>query len=188
MDVIDTLAGLAPQAHMRAARPVARENAQKSHDALFAPTGEDMMPMSERLAVAAFVAGLHRDAPAMDYYTGLLEASDAAALSPMVAEAVRSGLAEGPYGAYPPGPLSVEDVPGPVFQADPAGLGPRLAAAFDYAHLLVYHPRDAGRADTETLVAAGWNATDIVTLSQLVAFLCFQIRAAAGLKTLAANL
>ncbi len=185
MDVIDKLAGLAPGSHMRAARPVARENAQKSHDALFAATGG--MPMAERLAVAAFVAGLIRDEPAIAHYTDLLAASDAG-LGDAVALAVVDGLTDGPYGAYPPGPLSVEDAPGLIFEADKDALGPRLAAAFDYAHMLVFHPRDAARADMETLTAAGWDATDIVTLSQLVAFLNFQIRAAAGLKVLASTL
>jgi len=32
---------------------------------------------------------------------------------------------------------------------------------------------------------AGWSTNDIVTLSQLVAFLAFQIRAVAGLRALA---
>ena len=72
------------------------------------------------------------------------------------------------------------------FAADASALGPRLAAAFDHAHLLVFHPRDAGRAAIEKLVAAGWSATDIVTLSQLIAFLSFQLRAAFGLRVLAA--
>ncbi|WP_428925743.1 CMD domain protein [Marinibacterium sp. SX1] len=188
IDVIDLLAGLAPDAHMRAARPVARENAQKSHYALMGAPAAGMMPLSERLAVAAFVAGLHRDGPATGHYTALLEGSEAAELAPAVAEATLSGLAEGPYGAYPPGPLSAEDQPGPVFAADAGALGARLAVAFDYVHMLVFHPRDAARADMERLAAAGWSATDIVTLSQLVSFLCFQIRAAAGLKTLAATL
>jgi uncharacterized protein YciW len=35
------------------------------------------------------------------------------------------------------------------------------------------------------LLDAGWSTTDIVTLSQLVAFLSFQIRVAAGLRALA---
>jgi uncharacterized protein YciW len=34
------------------------------------------------------------------------------------------------------------------------------------------------------LLDAGWSNAGIVTLSQLVAFLAFQIRAAAGLRTL----
>jgi uncharacterized protein YciW len=35
---------------------------------------------------------------------------------------------------------------------------------------------------------AGWPTTSIVTLSQLVAFLSFQVRSVAGLRTLGASL
>jgi CMD domain protein len=64
-------------------------------------------------------------------------------------------------------------------------LGARLATAFDHAHLLVFHPRDAAPATLQSLLDAGWSTTDIVTLSQIIAFLSFQIRAAAGLRVLA---
>jgi len=63
-------------------------------------------------------------------------------------------------------------------------LGPRLAAAFDHMHLLVFHPRDAAPAALQGLLDAGWSTTDIVTLSQIAAFLSFQIRVVAGLRAL----
>jgi uncharacterized protein YciW len=53
------------------------------------------------------------------------------------------------------------------------------------AHLLVFHPRDAAPARLQALLDAGWSTTDIVTLSQIIAFLSFQIRVAAGLRVLA---
>ncbi|MFN4098718.1 MAG: CMD domain protein [Pararhodobacter sp.] len=185
-DIIDILAGLAPGAALRAARPAARLNAQKSFEALFLDPAPDLMAREERLAIALFVAGLHADAPSMQLYGEMLRDQAAAGLRAAIDEAVTAGRTEGPYGAFPEGPLSVEDTPGPVFSANPAGLGDRLAAAFDHAHLLVYHPRDARRDAIEKLAAAGWSADDIVTLSQLVSFLCFQIRAGAGLRVLAA--
>ena len=52
-------------------------------------------------------------------------------------------------------------------------------------HLLVFHPRDAAPAALQALLDAGWSTTDIVTLSQIVAFLSFQIRVVAGLRVLA---
>jgi len=55
------------------------------------------------------------------------------------------------------------------------------------AHLLVFHPRDASREALQALIDAGWSTADIVTLSQIVAFLTFQIRVAAGLRALAAS-
>ena len=97
--------------------------------------------------------------------------------------------AEGPYGRYPEGPLSAEDKAGPVYRVSDesrAVLGPRLAAALEHTHLLVFRPRDASAAALQALLDAGWSTTDIVTLSQLVAFLSFQIRVVAGLRALAA--
>src|SRR5499426_921279 len=64
-------------------------------------------------------------------------------------------------------------------------LGPRLAAALEHTHMLVFHPRDAAPASLQALLDAGWSTTDIVTLSQIVAFLSFQIRVVIGLRTLA---
>lgn len=185
-DVIDGLAGLPAASELRALRPAARTYAQKSYEAIFQDPPEGMMPSGERLLIACFVAGLHRDAPAMEHYGALLLASDAAPLAAAVEAAVAAGTTTGPYGAFPPGPLSVEDSAGMRFSADAAALGPRLAAAFDHVHILVFHPRDADRTAIEKLVAAGWNVTDIVTLSQLTSFLSFQIRAASGLRVLAA--
>ena len=84
--------------------------------------------------------------------------------------------------------MSVEDLVGPVFSvAEPhrGVLGARLAAALAHAHMLVFHPRDASAAALQVLLDAGWSNGGIVTLSQLVAFLAFQIRAVAGLRALA---
>ncbi|MFT4004057.1 MAG: CMD domain protein, partial [Rhizobium sp.] len=64
-------------------------------------------------------------------------------------------------------------------------LGPKLAAALEHSHLLVFRPREASAAALQKLLDAGWTATGIVTLSQIVAFLAFQIRVVAGLKALA---
>jgi uncharacterized protein YciW len=64
-------------------------------------------------------------------------------------------------------------------------LGTRVTAALEHAHLLVFRPRDATSAALQMLLDAGWSNPGIVTLSQLVAFLAFQIRAVAGLRTLA---
>ena len=51
---------------------------------------------------------------------------------------------------------------------------------FTYLHLA------AAPALTQALVDAGWSADDIVSLSQLIAFLTFQLRVAWGLRVLAA--
>ena len=56
------------------------------------------------------------------------------------------------------------------------------------SYLLVFRPRDAAASDVKALLAAGWSNTGIVTLSQLVAFLSFQIRVVTGLRVLGASL
>jgi CMD domain protein len=84
--------------------------------------------------------------------------------------------------------LAQESLDGRAFLAGPAAeavLGRRLAAALSHAHLLVFHPRDASPAALQALLDAGWTTDGIVTLSQLVSFLAFQIRAAHGLRVLA---
>ena len=88
------------------------------------------------------------------------------------------------------GPLRREDAAGPAYRVSAVtrrALGPRLAAAFEHVHLLVFHPRDAEPAALRALLDAGWSTTDVVTLSQIVAFLSFQIRVVAGLRALTAH-
>lgn len=69
-----------------------------------------------------------------------------------------------------------------------AALGARLSAALAHAHLLVFHPRDASPQALQRLLDAGWSTTGVVTLSQLVDFLTFQLRVIAGLTALGAAL
>jgi CMD domain protein len=183
LDIIDSLAGLAPDsalARIRDRKPVTRQYAQASYQALFEPSDPGDMTVQERFAVATFVAGLHREDKIAAFYRAQLNQTLIAALT----EEIERARTTGPYGAYPKGRLSVEDVPGPIYQPDTA-FGDRLSAALAHAHMLVFHPRDASAEALQTLLDAGWSNAGIVTLSQLVAFLAFQIRAAAGLRTLA---
>ncbi|VTU45928.1 CMD domain protein, family (plasmid) [Variovorax sp. PBL-E5] len=137
------------------------------------------------------MAGLHGQAEFAAFYArGLARANGPTRLLEAVAAEAAQAAAHGPYGRFPVGPLSIEDAPGPVHaigDAHRAVLGARLSAALVHAHLLVLHPRDAKAADLQALLDAGWSTTDIVTLSQLVAFLSFQIRVVAGLRALAAR-
>ncbi len=87
--------------------------------------------------------------------------------------------------------MSHENAAGPISRASAATraeLGPRLAAAFEHAHLLVFHPRDADAPALQVLLDSGWTTTGIVTLSQLVAFLAFQVRLVIGLSVLARSI
>jgi CMD domain protein len=191
-DVIDALVGIAPGSALdaiRARRPEARTHAQASYRALFAPADAGTVTAQERFAVGSFVAGLHGRPAIADFYGARLADSGApAALRDAVAAAVTEAAARGPFGRFPAGPLSAEDTSGPVYRVGGdarRALGARLAAAFEHMHLLVFHPRDAEPPALQALLDAGWSTTDIVTLSQIAAFLSFQIRVVAGLTTLA---
>ncbi|WP_350347904.1 CMD domain protein [Agromyces sp. G08B096] len=185
-DTIDRLAGVAPGDRvdaLRRHRPVTRDQSQASHDALFgADIDETHTTRAERGLVATFVAALHDDEAATELYAGL--AGDLADAARLAAEAART---TGPYGAYREPGLAAESRDGLGFEASDAlraAVGDRSAAALEHAHLLVFRPREASPAALERLAAAGWSADGIVTLSQLVAFLAYQLRVAAGLRLL----
>lgn len=192
-DIIDTLAGIEPGSTLdaiRARRLQARENAQKSYLSLFEPIDAGDFSLVERAAVAAFVTGLHGESPVAAFYREKLAANaDGAALVEPIKAEIARGKTSGPYGAFPAGPLSVEDKAGLIYRVSAERkpqLGTRLIAALEHAHLLVFRPRDAASADMNALLAAGWSSTGIVTFSQLVAFLSFQVRVVSGLRTLIA--
>ncbi|WP_317228854.1 CMD domain protein [Clavibacter sp. MX14-G9D] len=191
-DVIDLLAGITPDhplSRVRDLRPDARANAQRSFAALLEPADPGAFGYAERYAVAAFVAGLHGSARAAAFYADLLGDADPD-LAPVVARAARNSATAGPTGAYREPGLADESVPADPWQPDAAtrdALGVRLAAALAHAHLLVIRPRESSPAALRALGAAGWTPDEIVSLSQLVAFLSFQLRVAWGLTVLAAT-
>jgi CMD domain protein len=191
-DLIDQLADIAPGSRLdaiRARRLQAREHAQRSFAALFEPENDGSVSMLERFAVAAFVAGLHAEAATRDFYRSKLRAAAGATIADTIDAEIARGSTQGPYGSYPAGPLSREDSAGLVYQVNDearSSLGARLTSALEHTHMLVFRPRDSSSSALQALLAAGWSTTDIVTLSQLVAFLSFQIRAVAGLRALAA--
>jgi CMD domain protein len=192
MDIIDHLAGIEAGSSLdsiRARRLQARENAQKSYLALFEPADFGDVPAADRHAVAAFVAGLHDEPRVANFYLARL-ASRPELIGALKAE-IERGKTRGPYGAFPAGPLSAEDKTGLIYGV--AGdhkpvLGAKLSAALEHAHLLVFRPRDASPSAMQALLDAGWSTTGIVTFSQLVAFLSFQVRSVVGLRTLGASL
>jgi CMD domain protein len=191
-DIIDTLVGIRSGSALdaiRHRRPDARKEAQASYRALFAPEDPGGVTATERFAVAAFVTGLHGDAETSAFYAAGLAARGASVeMRRAIDTAIAAAKGQGPYGSYPAGKLSREDTTGPTYRVAAEtrrALGSRLAASFDHMHLLVFHPRDAAPAALQDLLDAGWSSTDIVTLSQIAAFLSFQIRVVAGLRVLA---
>ena len=190
-DLIDRLAGVRPGGSvdaLRRHRPATRDNAQASYDALFTDVDETHATGAERAAVAQFVALLHDDEVAAAHYAALARDAGGDALADAIDDLTDDARTTGPYGRYPAdGPLAGESVDGVrlVFDDDRrSSLGERLAAALEHAHLLVFRPRESSPAALVALADAGWSTDGIVTLSQLVSFLAFQLRVAAGLRLL----
>jgi CMD domain protein len=193
-DIIDLLAGIDPGSaidRVRAERPETRLNAQKSYLALFEPVDESAVTRIERLAVAAFVASLHGSPLVTEFYaSGLADVAGGASLAAAIKAEAEKGRTNGPYGRYPAGALSAEDRYGlhyKVSEFSRAVLGAKLSSALEHSHLLVFRPREASPDALRTLLESGWTTTGVVTLSQIVAFLSFQIRVVTGLRVLAAT-
>ncbi len=191
IDIIDQLAGVVPGSEidaLRRRRDQARINSQAGYDALFTAPDRTGIPTTERLAVASFVAALHGDPSLHDHYRGLLATAAGTELAEVVDRVAATAATDGPYGHYPTAAdLRGEDRAGLVFHVDAgaaAALGERLTAAFEHAHLLVFRPRESSPGALDSLVRAGWSSSAIVTLSQLVAFLAYQLRVVSGLRVL----
>lgn len=186
-DIIDRESGVEPGSStdaLRRHRPHAREQSQAAFTALFGGPGTAGFPLEDRLAVADFVVRI--GSVPVSVYGERLRETDRGLAATVGALAARATGA-GPFGHYPPSPLSAEDTDGARWaptRADAAALGPALAAALAHAHLLVLRPREASPSALAALRAAGWSVDDIVTLSQLVTFLTYQVRVIHALRVL----
>lgn len=191
-DIIDTLAEIEPGSRLdeiRRTREQARKNAQRSFEVLFEPEDPGTFPLAERYAVAAYTVRLQTsESAAISFYTELLEDESSAELAEAIADRATFGQLEGPYGLFKEPGLRLESAPGPTITYEPDErpdiISEHLAAALEHAHLLTLHPRDAGAKHLHRLEDAGWSADDIVTLSQLISFLAFQIRIVEGMLAL----
>lgn len=197
-DIINTLAGIAaqdPLDELRDHRLQAKENAQRSFEALFEPADPGDFSHRDRYVIAAFTAGLLGSRSAEEFYRDLLRDEDEAAswavaelLDEALADLDADSLVHGPYGDFESAALERENVDGPwlsVGEKTLEVLGPKTAAGLEFAHLLALHPRDTRPAHLALLLDAGWDEDTIVTLAQLVSFLNFQIRISTGLAALA---
>jgi CMD domain protein len=203
VDVIDQVLQIQAGDHLdkiRQRRPQAKLHAQQSHASLFQPDPlfEAGFPQHERHAVAYFTVLLQGQTAGIQGLESLhLSALQALHSEPSITTALQEAAhtareqgSSGPYGHYPPGPLTIENQDGPTFvlpESIQSLLGVKLAAALEHTHLLVFHPRDAQALHLQKLLSAGWSTPAIVTLSQLVSFLSFQIRVVSGLSVLSAQ-
>jgi hypothetical protein len=159
-DTIDQLLDLTPGMSTHAARyqrAKVVQATQGSEDGLFDPALEGLS-VTERLLAALLACQLTPAAELAKEYQSRLElhGADANTLS-LVAEAKLSHIAE-----------------------------PRLKAILTFTHTLITDPI---RADKQALLAlkqAGLTTPEIVTLAQLIAFVSYQVRLAAGLRAMKA--
>jgi CMD domain protein len=162
-DLLNDLAGIAagsPVALLRGRRAEISGFIQASYNALLEPADEAGVSRSERGLIALRIAILEESAPLIEHY--------------------RSYLAQ----QHTP----VELVAATEKKQLDAPLSPRLLAILDHVDRLTLEPRAATPADLAGLKAQGLNDANIVTISQLIAFLSFQVRALVGLQLLAEGL
>ncbi|AJZ62443.1 putative membrane associated protein [Paraburkholderia fungorum] len=160
VDTVDTLAGLqagSPLAALRHVRDKVALHTQRSEDALFDPALPDLS-LHERLFAAWYAARLSLADDLADAYTAKLIAAGAqrVTLDPIEAGAL-----------------------------DPTA-DARLIAILSHVKLLVLRPVEARPEHLRTLQQTGVTTRGIVALSQLIAFVTYQLRVIAGLKALRA--
>ncbi len=159
-DLIDAITGLQPGSvthALRHKRDKVVAATQGSYDALFDPALPGLT-LAERLLVALYAARLTPSPQLADHYRARLAAAgiDAAA-------------------------ISVAEQGSPADAADP-----RLRAILTFTRTLIENPVEGDKAALQALPAAGLSTPAVVTLAQLIAFLSYQVRLAAGLDALKA--
>lgn len=154
-DLVEDLLGIAPgspMAELRRRRPEALRHAQGAYEELLRPADPGGVSYAERAALALRVALCEGEAALAERYRALGERAGAAAEI-----------------------AAAEDLSGGGSAA-----GERLAALLRHADLVALRPGACGQADIDRLSALGLSPRDIVAVTQLVAFVPYQVRLLAG--------
>ncbi len=175
-DLVARLAGLAPDSPivaLRAHRAESTRQTQASHQTLFDAEPDDL-PLAERLAAAAYAAAL----------------ANASAASAVYRERLHALGASGEYAAALLDRLT-HDHDHSVDQADADALlaaePSRLSAILAHTRAVTLTPAQTaaqGPAALASLQNAGLSTRAIVVLSQLIAFVAYQVRVVAALRAL----
>lgn len=158
-DVIDRLMGLQPDAALSALRdqrPAVRQHTQGSFDALLEPADASALSRAEREVVALRVATLHGCEPLITLHRERLAAL---AATPAAIDAAAAG-------------------------PDAPGQDARRVTLLRHADLLSLAPIEARPDHLKALADAGLSPAAIVTLSQLIGFVAYEVRVVAGLALL----
>lgn len=158
-DLLDTLAGIQPGStlgNLRSRRADIAQYIQASYDALLEPADEDGVSRVERGLVALRSALPTGSTPLVQHYRAYLTQQGAPA---ELADAAQADALAAP-------------------------LNLRQIAILEHVDLLTHNPAAATPAHLEALQAHGLSTANIVTISQLIAFVSFQVRTLAGLQLL----
>lgn len=161
IDVIDSILGIGSTgriALIRQQKPQLAAELQAYYQSIFDPTESSAraLPLTVRHLVAVRVASFTRSAAVVDWYAAL---ADTAGIAGDV-------LAR------------VKDIATPWTDAS------ELGAAIRHADLLTARPSDARRSDLQALKDAGFTPAGILSISQTIAFVSYQLRLIAGLRAL----
>jgi CMD domain protein len=163
-DVVDSVLGItpgSPLALLRGQKPELVAELQAYYEAVFEPDAESAKAFApdDRYLVAVRVASHTSSKGVADWYANLAEQAgvDSATIA------------------------RTRDVGRPWKDAT------RLGAAIRHADLLTLHPADAQASDLQDLKAAEFTAAGILSLSQVIAFVSYQVRFIAGLRTFGAQ-
>jgi uncharacterized protein YciW len=144
--------------HLRLANPQQIDDLQAYYAAIFdpEPASLEALDLETRALVAIRVASHTRSRQVIDWYSDLAQSAGASEASIVL--------------AAEPGALP--------------GDAPRLTAALHRADRIAIDPASAEREDIEALEAAGFTPAGILSLSQVIAFVAYQVRFIALLRAL----
>lgn len=155
-DVIAAIVGIEPDgalAQVVAGRADVMALTQQTHDGALTPDNPGGLSRAERAALAWRIAKINDHKALEDHFEAMLEKAGA-----------------------PDNAVRLADI---WFDG---GSDLRARALIRHVDLVAHAPKDATRRDVELLQEAGIAGEDIVRLSELVAFVSYQIRVAAGLQ------
>lgn len=163
IDVIDAILGpesATAVAPLRTAKPELSAQLQDYYDAVFGAAADSARQLSpaERWLIAIRTASHTSSTSVVDWYA---------------AQARNAGVSD----------ASIEQAKN---SSDAWKGDPRIAAIMRHVDLIVTHPVDSTRADMEALLDAGLTPGGIVALSQVVAYVSYQLRLVATLRALGA--
>lgn len=155
-DVISAIVGIEPGsmlAEVVAGRADIMALTQQTHDGALAPENPGGLSHAERAALAWRIAKINNYKAFEDHFEAMLEKAGAPDSAARLADIWFDG-----------------------------GSDLRTKALIRHVDLVAHAPKEATRHDIELLQEAGIADADIVRLSELVAFVSYQIRIAAGLQ------